>query len=185
MVCALSRSHVTFGWVISRMNESRDMWMSHMTCEWVMSHMNESCHIWISHVTYEWIMSHTNASMSHMNESCHIWMRQCHIWVMSWAMCNKATSHVTHIIKSCHTYESVTSYICADHAVRVRGHTKSWAQEHLKIYTWAPRNMNIRILIHNCWSRSTSSWAHEVMGTWVSTNIHMSASKYEHTHTHT
>jgi len=28
------------------------VWMSHVTYGWVMSHVNESCHKWISHVTY-------------------------------------------------------------------------------------------------------------------------------------
>ena len=29
------------------------VWMSHVTYGWVMSHVNESCHIWKSHVVYE------------------------------------------------------------------------------------------------------------------------------------
>jgi len=30
----------------------------HVTYGWVMSHMDESCLIWMSHVTYGWVMSH-------------------------------------------------------------------------------------------------------------------------------
>jgi len=66
-------SHVSYEWVMSRMNETCLIWMSHVTYEWVMSHMNQSCHTRMSHVTYtrivlydmtchsfEWVMSRTH-----------------------------------------------------------------------------------------------------------------------------
>jgi len=92
-------------WVMSRMNESWQVWMSHVTYEWVMPRTNGSCHIWMSHVTYLWVMTR-------MHESCHVWMshdtNECvmsrkneswHIWM----------SHVTYkwvmtrMNESCHT----------------------------------------------------------------------------------
>jgi len=97
-------------WVMSRMNESCDIWKSHVTYGWVMSRMDDSCQIWMSHITYgwvtiarewmipdhtyEWVMSHMDESC-HMNEWCHIWM--CHFtygWVMS------------HMDESCHIWMS-------------------------------------------------------------------------------
>jgi len=45
-------SHVTWKWVISRMNESRHTWRSHFTYKWVLSHMKEIYHIWTDQVTY-------------------------------------------------------------------------------------------------------------------------------------
>jgi len=83
--------------VMSRIYESCHVWMSHVTYEWVMSRMNESYH------TYEWVIStwqlasdgsflaspafsscvwessHVNTShVTHMNESCHVYK-----WVIS------------------------------------------------------------------------------------------------------
>jgi len=85
--CHIWMSHVTYGWVMSHMNESCHVWMSHVKYGWVMSRMNESCHVWISHVTYGWVMSR-------LNESCHVWISHvtygwviwhinepCHIWI--------------------------------------------------------------------------------------------------------
>ena len=55
--------HVTYDWVMARMNESYDVWMSHVAYEWVVSHINESRHTWMSHVTHDG---------THMNETRHI-----------------------------------------------------------------------------------------------------------------
>jgi len=97
-------SHVSYEWVISRINESCHTWMSHVTYEWVMSHMNESCHMWLSHVTYDWVTSHMNSHVTqfyctytfefgqYMNESRHIWMS--HMTV------ERVASHKS---ESCHT----------------------------------------------------------------------------------
>ena len=75
------------------------IWMSHVPCMkesrheyvWVMSH------IWISYARhmYEWFTSHVwRAHLPHTNECCmHM------------------DSHVTHINESCHTYETIMSYM--------------------------------------------------------------------------
>ena len=91
-------SHVTYEWIMSRMNEWRHVWMSHVTYEWVTSHMNESCHTWMSQVTHTWICQITCEWVtSHMNESRHVWMSHVtYEWVMS------------HMNDSCHTYERYT-----------------------------------------------------------------------------
>jgi len=76
-------SHVTYGWVMSHMNESCHIWMSHVTHKWDMSNMDASCHIWMSHV------AHTKGCLSTFmkGKSCHIWMshvahsQSCHIWM--------------------------------------------------------------------------------------------------------
>ena len=105
-------SHVTYQWVMSRMNESCHVWMSHFSYEWVISRMNESCHVWMSHVTYEWVVSR-------MNESCLIWMSHVsYKWVMSHMIvsCLTWTSHLL--------YEWVTSHISLSCAVRVCAYTR-------------------------------------------------------------
>ena len=61
-MCHMGMSHVTYEWVMSRMNESCHVWMSHVTYEWVVARMNESWHVWMSRVTYGWVVSHTNES---------------------------------------------------------------------------------------------------------------------------
>ena len=88
-------SHVTYEWVMSRMNESCHVCMSHVTYEWVVYEachiwwihvtcMNKSCHIGMSHVPYEWVMSHI--WMSHVpykwvvNEPCHVYTSR-HLWI--------------------------------------------------------------------------------------------------------
>jgi len=69
--------------VVSCRNELCQIWMQYVTYGWVMSCMNESCHqklrprsaAWRCGVTYVWLVSH-------MNESSHVWMlesSQCHI----------------------------------------------------------------------------------------------------------
>ena len=105
-------SHVTYEWVMSRMNESCHVCMSHVTYEWVVYEachiwwihvtcMNKSCHIGMSHVPYEWVMSHI--WMSHVpykwvvNEPCHVYTSR-HLWI----------SHVTYVNESCHTCERVS-----------------------------------------------------------------------------
>ena len=72
--CHTWMSHVTHGWVMSRMIERRYVrwwsnptldcwvWMKHVTYEWDMSHMNESYHKCMSHVTYKWVMCVTYSS---------------------------------------------------------------------------------------------------------------------------
>ena len=84
-------SLVPYEWVMSKVNQSCDVWMSRFTYEWGMTHIfsvmrfgAESCHerlghasvsmsyflfchVWISHVTYEYVTSH-------INEASHIWM---------------------------------------------------------------------------------------------------------------
>ena len=75
------KSHVTYEWVMSHINESYHIWMSHVPHQWVMSYMNESCHTWMSHVTYERVMSciHDTAhsylthSDSTTNSPIHMW----------------------------------------------------------------------------------------------------------------
>jgi len=59
-------SHVTYQWVMSRMNESCHIFTASYPSAAGMSHIwishatrrNESCHIWMSHVEYGWVMSH-------------------------------------------------------------------------------------------------------------------------------
>jgi len=67
-------SHVTYGWVVSRikhewvilhLNSSYDIWMSHVMYEWVVSRMNESCHVWISHVSYKYMNQSNCTGESH------------------------------------------------------------------------------------------------------------------------
>jgi len=41
--------------VTSLFTASIDSSASHITYEWVMSRLNESCHVWMSHVTSEWV----------------------------------------------------------------------------------------------------------------------------------
>jgi len=68
-------SHVTYEWVISRINES---WHA---CKCQITHINESCHVCMSHFTHECVTSYTHAS-SHayqwaiwrVNESFHKWI---------------------------------------------------------------------------------------------------------------
>ena len=57
-------SHVTYGWVMSHINESCHTYVRHSVFVF-MCHMtlSESCHIWVSHVTYEWVMSHICATL--------------------------------------------------------------------------------------------------------------------------
>ena len=57
-------SHVTCKWVTYERVMSRKI--RHVTWKWVISRINESCHKWTSHVTYERVMSH-------MNVFCSIW----------------------------------------------------------------------------------------------------------------
>jgi len=94
---------VTYGGVMSHMNESCHIWKSHVEYEGVVSHMNETCHIvshmnaschtWLSRNTYEWFKSHMNDRtsyfcgayervMSHVNGSCHAWTVLIYKWVM-------------------------------------------------------------------------------------------------------
>ena len=59
--CHIWMSHVTYEWVMSRMNTSTTRTSRIFTrlCssmyEWVMSHMNESYNVEMSNVTYEWV----------------------------------------------------------------------------------------------------------------------------------
>jgi len=94
--CHICMSHVTYDWVMSRMDESCHVRLSDSAYRRVISnineswyqqtsslkplfmlHINESWLIWMGHVTYQWVMSH-------INESCHIWMSHVtYKWVMS------------------------------------------------------------------------------------------------------
>jgi len=75
---------------------SSHIWMSHVSHEWVvihvtygqvMSHMDELCHTWINHAAHEGVMSRINESCRiriHMNKAGHTWMRHVtHEGVMS------------------------------------------------------------------------------------------------------
>jgi len=85
-------SYGTSEWVISRMDESRHMWlgaglwMSHVIYEWVMSLMHESRHAWMSRVKYAWVTSHVTGCRL-MNGSCQLRMsyvtHAAYEWVVS------------------------------------------------------------------------------------------------------
>ena len=101
-------------WVMSRMNESWQVWMSHVTYEWVMSCMNESCHVRMGHVTYEWVMSR-------IYESWHVCMSHVtYEWVMT-------RMNVLCLVKmSCDTYEWVMSRINESWHVWMSHVTHQW-----------------------------------------------------------
>jgi len=153
--CHVWMSHVTYEWVMSRMNESCHVWMSHVTYEWVMSRMNESCHILISHVPYAWVVQKAKASwlcsmghvkyasnyvtyesvMSCMNESCSLWMSH---FTLAWFMSHRfflqeakasllaAMIYVTYA--SSHvTYEWVMSHM--NESCHVRGISHIWMSD--------------------------------------------------------
>ena len=126
-------THVTYGWVVSRINESCHVWMSHVPYECVTSQRDETsrtnqpCHKWMRHVTYEWFMSHMNEPW----QTCHIWMSHvtnilqgamlhivdmnepCHTPPMCWfgLVFGDATAAVYHCAKSVCRYMYVNIYI--------------------------------------------------------------------------
>ena len=75
------------------MNGSRHIWMRHVTYKWVMSRINEKCHVWMSHVTHECVMSH-------MNESCHQCVLQCAAVCCSVLQCVAVCCSVLHCVAS-------------------------------------------------------------------------------------
>jgi len=166
--------HVTYEWVMSRVNEACHIWMRHFTGEY-----GNSCtwdRIWMSHVTYEWVMSRTN-------ESCHIWMRYvAYECVKSrvqlqyvrgdrdmqhWSVWHDPFISVTWVLsrmnEACHiwmrqvTYECVVSraqlqYVCGDYDMR-----HSSVRHDLFIsLTWGMSHMNkachiwMRHVTHKC-----------------------------------
>ena len=73
----------------------RQIWKRLVTYGWVMSHMNESCPIWMSHVPYEWGLSH----IYHMRQASFIWEMThsygtwlIHMWQASF-ICDKPHSY--------------------------------------------------------------------------------------------
>jgi len=77
-------SHVSYEWVMTYMNESRNirirhiafvtlidaLWMRHVSYEWVMSRMYESCNIWIRRVTFLRLSWKIQASDSYQKLRC-------------------------------------------------------------------------------------------------------------------
>ena len=87
-------SHVSYEWVMSRMNESCHIWMSH-ALRIYKSHGTHIPHIrvrnstpiahtWMSHGTYEWVMLH-ESRFTHGNESrpTHMHEHGTQEWVMA------------------------------------------------------------------------------------------------------
>ena len=126
---------------MSHMNTSH-VGMSHVTYEWVMSRMNESCHIFtasspVAIGIYHVLMSYA----TRRNESCHVSMSHatylqhhlppqqvCHTY--EWVMPHVGMSHVTHewvmssmdeschistvcVNESCHTHWVVSAVCCS------------------------------------------------------------------------
>jgi len=136
-------SHVTYGYVVSHINESRHIWMSHGThdqvtsrilahtvCHILMRHV--TCHIWLCRVTYKWVTAHMNESRhtwsshvtyprtylaSHIDETCHILMR--HVTCRIWPSC--VTYKLSHV-----RYEWVTSHMNESCHVWMRHVTYDW-----------------------------------------------------------
>ena len=124
------RSHVTYEWVMSQMNESCRICRNDVTNRRraessarlpLVLHTNEPYHIWMSHVTYEWVKSHLNDVT---NRRCAEYLvrlplmlhiRRSHVtyeWVMPHMKksCHTWMSHVKHIKKWCHMRTSHVTY---------------------------------------------------------------------------
>jgi len=111
------KSHITYKWVISHMNNSwhvyeRVMSLRTPRSKWVVScvheslwrvvpHIIQSCHIWIGHVTYSKDSCHRGRAVLGLNGYYHVWVS--HVW----------TSHIT--LTSHVTYEYVMSHIWMSH----------------------------------------------------------------------
>jgi len=83
--CHVSMSHVTYQWVMSRINESCPMWTAQghwRSCppaSWVVSHVS---HLNESRAYLIWM----SCVMSHINEACHMRMSHIRLWTTSKAL---------------------------------------------------------------------------------------------------
>jgi len=107
--------HVTYGWVMSHMNEScpfrrfamahtksqQDRCgvsvMSHTNGSFHVTHTNESRHVWMRHVTYEGVTSRTN-------ESCHVYTIRVYFTGLRWLI--RSHKMIVAGYESCHMWKS-------------------------------------------------------------------------------
>ena len=104
------------------MNESSHTWMSHVTYEWVMSHTNksrdicmnhvtsESCHRWVGRVTYKWVTAQKylwhDSFVSRLLDVCD--MHHSYVWHDSFI----CVTWLIHMCDMTHSYVWHDSFIC-------------------------------------------------------------------------